>query len=105
MTTIEAGLLVMLVGLPLVSSAAAVILVHAARQHPPIRALTERATVAVLATAAGWVIGLLAANALLRWVELERPWSTLLVILAQLLFSAPGPIFVWLYATGRLRDE
>lgn len=105
MSALTAGLIGVLVVLPLVSTAAAIVLVGAARQHPPISTLSERALVAVLASLGGWIISALAANRLLGLVELGPPWSTLLVIAALFLFSAPAPVFLWLYLTGRLHDE
>lgn len=99
------ALVVVLILLPAISTIAAAILVRAARQRPPIRFLTERAGVAVVTTIAGWIIAALAANSLVRVLPLERPWTTLLVILALLLFTAPGPVFLVLYHLGYLRDE
>lgn len=103
MTALEAGLIGLLIFLPLISSVSAVILVGAASQQPPISTLSERALVAVLTSAGGWIISFLAANRLLGWFELAPPWSTLIVILALLLFSAPAPVFLVLYLTGKLR--
>lgn len=102
---LNTALLIVLIVLPVLSTIAAIILVSAARQRPPIRALTERAIVAVLGTVAGWIIAGLAANSLLQVVAIERPWSTLLVIAALILFTAPGPVFLVLYRLGYLRDD
>lgn len=103
MTALEAGLVGLLVVLPLVSTVSAFVLVGAARQHPPISTLNERALVAVLTSAGGWIISFLAANRLLGWFDFGPPWSTLTVIVALLLFSAPAPVFLVLYTLGRLR--
>lgn len=98
-------LLVLLIATPAISTVAAVVLVRAARQHPPIRFLTERAAVAVVVTVAAWIIGALSVNRVLRIFEFGPPGSTLLVLVALLLFSAPGPVFLVLYARGYLRDD
>lgn len=105
MSMLNQALIFVLIILPIVSTAAAVVLVRAACQQPPIRALTERAAVAVVATVAGWIIAILAANSLLRFLPLERPWTTLLAIVALILFTAPGPVFLVLYWLGYLRDD
>lgn len=105
MSPLETALVLLLIILPLVSTTASVVLVRAARQHPPIRALTERAIVSVLGTIAGWMVGLLSANALLGLVALQRPWTTLAIVGALLLFTAPGPVFLVLYSRGYLRDD
>lgn len=105
MNVLNTALIVGLIVLPIISTAAAVVLVRAALQHPPIPALTERALVAVVASIAGWIIAILAANSLLRFLPLERPWTTLAVIVALILFTAPGPVFLALYRAGYLRDD
>ena len=108
MSPVEAMIVVLvtlLIVLPIVGWANTVVLVRAARQRPYITFLTDRAISMALKSVGSSLIAALAINSVLDLVDLDRPWSTLLVAIAIVLIELPAALFTVLYVTGQFEDE
>lgn len=82
------------------------ILHHAAWNQERISALDERLNAARWWSAGSATIALLVINAILgRPIDIQPPWSQLVVGFALLAGSIPAVLFLYRYFTGGFRDQ
>ena len=97
------ALAVLLILLPVADWLAAVILVRAARQKPPIHALTERAWSAVLLSIAATFAAILG-FVRLQFLPIEREIAITMLALALVFVSIPALYWLWLYEVRGFDD-
>jgi len=89
----------LLVLLPIASWATAIILARAALERPRVPLLTAVAAASLLGALGGTFLAPLALARLLDW-SIEPPVPTLLLVGGVLIFSLPGPAFLFAYLVG-----